>query len=152
MPKFEMEVFLPVSPDQLSSDLFLMSGVNYELSPIVKMSAPEEWASKSIAHWPVNEYVFSSIIFLFGFIPIDLHRFKLLSVNSNGFKESSKTLFNSVWSHERNILKSDSGATVRDVVYYKSKIGFLGSLLKPIYHSIFVHRHNRLKLKYAKIS
>lgn len=147
-----METSLPVNPDQLASDLLLMSGVNYELSPLLKMSAPQKWATKPISKWPVNSYIFSSTILLFGLIPIDLHRFKLLSVNGMGFKESSKTLFNSQWSHQRTISSNGSGAKVRDVVYYNSKLGFLGCLFKPLYKSIFAHRHKRLKSKYAKNS
>ena len=152
MPKFEMETSLAVSPDQLASDLLLMSGVNYELSPLLKMSVPQTWAAKPISDWPVNNNIFSSTILLFGFIPIDLHRFKFLSVHGMGFKESSKTLLNSLWSHQRTISSNGSGAKVTDVVYYKSKLGFLGYLFKPLYQSIFAHRHKRLKSKYAKIS
>ncbi|MBJ7536557.1 hypothetical protein [Marinomonas transparens] len=152
MQTFEMELFLPVEPELLKEDLFTMSGVNYELAPMIKMSAPEKWGSKAITQWPVNEEIFTSTISLFGVIPIDRHRFKLLSINSSGFIESSSSLFNSVWSHERTITKNGSGANVKDVVGYKNKIGLLGSLLKPVYRSIFTHRHKRLKLKYAKIS
>lgn len=152
MPVFEMEVTLPVNPDQLAADLLVMSGVNYELSPILRMSAPVEWAGKLISEWPVNTDLFSSRILLFGVVPIDLHRFKFLSVDGMGFKESSQTLINSLWSHERRISSNGSGAKVRDVVYYKSKSGFLGCLFKPVYRSVFAHRHKRLKLKYAKSS
>lgn len=149
MPKFGMEVSLPVSPDQLSSDLLFMSGVNYELAPILKMSAPEKWAAKPISEWPVNQGIFASKILLFGFIPIDLHRFSFLSVNLMGFKESSTSLLNSLWSHERTISANGSGATVTDVVYYKSKLGLIGYLFKPLYQSIFTYRHKRLRQKYG---
>ena len=147
-----MEVFLPVEPELLKKELFTMSGVNYELAPTVKMSAPEQWVSKSITEWPVNKEIFTSTISFFGVIPIDRHRFKLLSVSSAGFVESSSSVFNSVWSHERTITKSGSGANVKDVVGYQNKISLLGTLLKPFYRSIFTHRHKRLKLKYAKSS
>lgn len=149
MPKFEMETYLSVNPDQLATDLLNMSGVNYELSPFLKMSTPQQWSAKSIADWPVNDHIFSSSILLFGFIPIDLHRFKFTSVDGMGFTESSNTLLNSLWSHERTISITDSGAKVTDVVCYKSRLGFIGYLFKPLYQSIFAHRHKRLKQKYA---
>jgi hypothetical protein len=152
VPIFEMQVSLPVSPDILSADQLIMSGVNYELFPVLRMSSPKEWSKKAISEWPVNSDVFSSIIFLFGFIPIDVHHFKFISVNSRGFKESSKTTLNSVWLHERTILTNRYGSTVKDVVSYKSRLSFLGYILKPVYESIFVHRHKRLKLKYGKNS
>ena len=150
MPQFELEIHLPVSPGQLSSDLLSMTGVNYELSPMLQMSAPEPWALQSISEWPTNKDIFTSKISLFGLIPIDFHHFKFLSVHSQGFKESSKSLFNNLWSHERTISSSDSGSKVKDVVYYKSKLGWVGYVFKPVYKSIFIHRHKRLKSKYAK--
>lgn len=152
MPKFEMETSLPVSPDKLSADLLFMSGVNYELSPILKMSAPQKWEVEPISKWPVNSDIFSSTILLFGFLPIDLHRFNFLSVNGMGFKEASSSLLNKLWSHERTISTSGSGSKIKDVVHYKSKLGFLGNLFKPVYQAIFAHRHKRLKLKYDESS
>ena len=144
-----MEIILPVAPEQLIKELFTMSGVNYELGPIIKMSAPEEWALKPITKWPVNQELFTSTISLFGFIPIDRHRFKLLSISSAGFTESSSSLFNVVWAHERTITKNGSGAIVKDSVGYKSKIGSLSFLSMPVYRFIFNHRHRRLRQKYS---
>ena len=151
MPKFEIETPLAVSPEQLSADLLNMAGVNNELYPLLKMTAPRQWIEKPIFQWPVNSTLFSSAILLFGFIPMDVHRFKFTSVNTMGFKESSSTLINSLWLHERSILSNGDGdgATIKDVVYYKSKLAVLGRLFKPVYKWIFIHRHKRLKLKYS---
>lgn len=150
MPRIEMETSLPVSPAVLASELLTMEGVNDELSPILKMTAPQPWASKPISEWPVNSEIFSSRILLFGVMPIDLHRFKFESVHGMGFKESSKSLFNRHWSHERTIRESGSGATVKDVLHYTSQLGFLGYLFMPLYQAIFSHRHKRLKRKYVQ--
>jgi hypothetical protein len=152
MPKFEIETPLAVSPEQLSTDLLSMAGVNDELSPLLKMTAPQQWIEKPIFQWPVNIPLFSSTILLFGFIPIDVHRFKFTSVNTMGFKESSSTLFNSLWQHERSILSDGDGdgATIKDVVYYRSKLAVLGGLFKPVYRWIFIHRHKRIKFKYSE--
>ncbi|MDX1353280.1 MAG: hypothetical protein R3254_09730 [Thiomicrorhabdus sp.] len=94
---------MSVSPEQLSTELLHMSGVNYELFPIVKMSTPKAWAKKPISEWPIEDEVFASAVLLFCFIPIDLHRFRFQSVNDMGFKESSKSLLNVMWIHERKI-------------------------------------------------
>ncbi|RBP53668.1 hypothetical protein [Arenicella xantha] len=150
MPKFEIETFLSVTPEQLQAELLSMSGVNYELAPIIQMSVPEKWATTAITLWPTHENVFTSTVLLFGVLPVDRHCFKLLSVTGTGFTESSKTLLNSVWSHQRTITKHGSGANVKDVVYYTTKIPCIGSLLRPVYRSIFMHRHKRLKLRYAE--
>jgi len=88
-------------------------------------------------------------VLLLGFLPVDVHHFKLLAVDSMGIKESSQSLMNSVWSHERIISANGADAKVRDVVYYEGKVAWLGKLLQPLYRAIFVHRHKRLKSKYA---
>lgn len=150
MPRIEITTSLPVSPRLLASDLLTMQGVNFELSPILKMTCPQNWAAKPISQWPENCELFTSKILMCGFFPVDLHRFKFQSVHCMGFKESSRSLFNSHWSHERTILKTNSGAEVKDVILYENKLGILGYLFMPLYKSVFSHRHKRLKHKYVQ--
>ena len=150
MPSFEMETQLPVSSNELAHDTLKMSGVNYELGPLLKMSAPDFWQSKSITEWPTNQNLFSSNILLLGLIPIDRHFFNFKTIDSFGFKENSKSLMNSLWSHERLIKSVGSGSVIKDVIIYKSKLGILGNLFMPIYKAIFKHRHSRLRAKYSK--
>ena len=152
MPQFEMETSLALSPDQLASELLLMSGVNDELAPFLKMSAPQPWALTPISEWPMNKELFTSRVLLLGLLPIDLHRFKFVSLDRSGFKESSRTLLNAQWCHQRIISAKGSGSSVRDIVYYEGKLAIVGRLLKPLYHAIFVHRHKRLAAKYAGIN
>lgn len=106
MPRFEIESQLAVDSNNLAQDSLTMSGVNYELGPFLKMSVPDLWQSKSITEWPTKQSLFSSNILLFGFIPIDRHYFKFKTIDSFGFNESSKSLMNSLWSHERLISQS----------------------------------------------
>jgi hypothetical protein len=150
MPSFEMETQLAVSSSELAHDTLNMSGVNYELGPLLKMSAPDLWQSKSITEWPTNQNIFSSNILLLGLIPIDRHFFNFKTVDSFGFKENSKSLMNSLWSHERLIKSAGSGSVIKDVIIYQSKLGIVGNLFMPIYKAIFKHRHNRLRAKYFK--
>ena len=131
MPQFEIETSLPVEQQQLASELLRMSGINYELAPMLTMTTPDEWHSKPIVEWPVDTPVFTSTILLFGVIPIDLHSFKLISVAKTEFDEASTTLHNSLWSHKRIISADGSGAKVKDVVYFKSRVPLLDWLGKP---------------------
>lgn len=149
MPKFEIESILPLEAQTLATDLLCMTGVNYELAPSVKMSAPHPWNSKPIWEWPVGKELFSSTVLFFGLIPIDVHHFKFQSVGKAGFQESSSSLFNKVWGHERTLLACGPDTRVRDVVIFESRLGTLGYWLTPVYRWIFAHRHKRLKAKYA---
>ena len=152
MPNFEMESILKSDIERLSKELFTMKGVNEELYPIVTMSAPTIWKSKPITDWPKNTKLFKSRINFLGYIPIDLHDFEFSDISKDGFKENSSSLMNKQWKHERSIVQSGDDVIVRDRVDYESKVGLVGLLLKPVYKSIFRHRHSKLKAKYGTIS
>ena len=150
MPKFEVESDLSVEPAKLYRELLNISGVNRELAPYIKMSAPKQWSVKPICEWPVGEFLFYSRVTLFGLIPIDSHGFKFSTVSESGFSETSKTFMHKEWNHTRSIVKADEGSKVRDHIEYKSKLGFFGYILMPVFKAIFKHRHNKLKAKYGK--
>ena len=57
-----------------------MSGVNAELRPLVRMTAPAPWATRPIFDWPEQKLLFTSWILLLGVLPIDRHAFSLRSV------------------------------------------------------------------------
>jgi hypothetical protein len=152
MPSFEMKTQLTVSANELAHDTLKMSGINYELGPLLKMSAPGKWQSKPITDWPANQSLFISTILLLGLIPIDRHYFNFKKIDSFGFNENSKSLMNTLWSHERLIKSNGSGSVITDVIIYKSKLVILGNLIMPIYKAIFKHRHNRLRAKYSKLN
>ncbi len=149
MPSFEMKTQLTVSANELAHDTLNMSGINYELGPLLKMSAPDKWQSKPITDWPTNQSLFISTILLLGLIPIDRHYFNFKKIDSFGFNENSKSLMNTLWSHERLIKSNGTGSVITDVIIYKSKLVILGNLIMPIYKAIFKHRHNRLRAKYS---
>jgi hypothetical protein len=149
MPTFEIESDLPIEPMKLYRELLTIKGVNRELSPYIKMSAPKQWRAKPISEWPVGAFLFNSRVTLFGLIPIDSHGFKFSEVSESGFSETSKTLMNKEWNHTRSIVKTSAGSKVKDLVEYKSKLGFMGYLLMPFLLTIFKHRHSKLKAIYG---
>ena len=152
MPSFKIESRVNADIERLYADLLTMDGVNYELMPVVKMTTPSKWASKHLKLWPVGTELFSSVILLFGVIPVDLHRFKLSEVNESGFKERSSSLTHKEWNHNRTIKSSGSTCIVTDELEFIPKLGFLGGVLVPVYTAIFKHRHIRLEAKYGAIS
>ena len=149
MPTLELEVTLPISATQLSNDLLSMDGVNAELWPYLKMTTPKDFCANPIDQWPINKNIFTSKVLLLGVLVFDIHQFKFKSVSKMGFNESSQSLLNSVWCHDRSLKKHDSHTIVRDVVHYQCRFNLLGWLLKPVYKMLFKHRHKRLIKKYA---
>jgi len=149
MPTFEIESDLSVEPIRLYRELLNINGVNFELAPYINMSAPKQWRAKPIGEWPVGEWLFNSRVTLFGLIPIDSHCFKFSEVSESGFSEFSKTLMNKEWRHTRSIVEVASGSKVKDHIEYKSKLGFMGGILTPMFIAIFKHRHHKLKARYG---
>ena len=140
---------VPGDAATIASELLTMQGVNYELMPITRMTAPRVWRETPIPEWPVQEHLFDSVLLLFGILPFDRHRFGLLETGPSGFSESSSSLFMKAWRHDRVI--EDQGGVVRvtDSVQFEPRVKLLGALVSPIYETVFRHRHKRLTRKFG---
>ena len=149
MPSFYFSSDLPVATEDILASLN-MHGVNAELSPLVRMTAPVLYAERSILEWPVQRTLFESWVLLFGFLPIDRHAFFFEAINSNqGFSERSTSWINEYWSHERKVASLHTGCRVTDTVNYKSRVPVVDRLLKPLYQLVFWQRHKNLRGAYS---
>ncbi len=149
MHTFTFSSELQVSVDDLLRT-FTMSAVNAELRPLVRMTAPKSWASRSILEWPERQALFQSWILLFGVVPIDRHSFYFEIINpAEGFVESSSSTANSVWRHQRTVAPIRSGCRLTDTIHYQNRAPLLGALFKPLYGLVFFCRHRYLRTKYA---
>jgi len=145
---FEIRSDLAIEAHEFWSKASLTS-VNWELAPIVRMTAPPAWQSRPLATWEIGTELFKSWILLFGFLPIDRHAFRLREVSPGlGFREGSSSSVNREWLHDREIHARESGCTVIDRVSVVSRAPGITSLLMPIYRLVFWHRHRRLRRKY----
>ena len=147
--KFEISSKLEVDPDEFRRMLTLR-GVNTELSPLVRMTAPSEWSSRPIVEWPTGRTLFSSWILLFGIVPVDRHSFYLKSIDSRrGFVEESSSLVNSLWRHHRYFDQSGETCEVTDTLEFECRLPLLARLLAPVYRFVFRHRHKVLRRNYS---
>ena len=129
-----------------------MDGVNAELRPLVRMTAPKQWREQSILQWPTKRPLFKSWVLLFGFFPIDLHSFRLEDADSTtGFREDSSTSTNKIWQHERTVESVSGGCRVTDRVNFENRIPILGTVFKPVYVAVFAHRHRYLRNTFGVI-
>ena len=126
-----------------------MKGVNYELGPLIKMTAPGQWRNRPISEWPEKKRLFNSVILLFGVWPLDLHKIYFHRIQSNGFQERSSSLSYKQWVHERTILQEGEGCRVKDRVEFHMRLPFMGPVMRPVYLFIFQRRHRRLKRKFG---
>ncbi|GAA3966087.1 hypothetical protein [Allohahella marinimesophila] len=140
---------LQVGADELLATLN-MAGVNEEIAPFLKMTAPAGWATRPIEAWPERTSLFSSWILLFGIVPLDKHTFFFRSIDpASGFSESSSSLMHSCWEHQREIDGSEFACRISDTVNFKCRVPGLAVLLAPIYRAVFRHRHRRLRMRYG---
>ncbi|MEM7184986.1 MAG: hypothetical protein AAF518_29095 [Spirochaetota bacterium] len=130
-----------------------MPGVNYELFPIVRMTTPKKYQRSHIENWEVDKPLFTSWILLGCFLPWDLHFFQLQKAEEEkSFNERSSSLTQKIWHHDR-ILRplADSSCELTDKVNFIPRVAFLGYVMRPIFHSIFKHRHKRLVKKFGSV-
>lgn len=147
--QFRVSSTLNLSPSDIEG-LLTMEGVNAELKPFIQMTVPSEWSSKAIFEWPVGRELFSSWILLFGFFPMDKHTFFFQEVDRRrGFSEASTSLTNKVWRHHREIDFDTKLCVVTDTAEFHPRFGPLAYVLLPVYHSVFKHRHKRLRSKFG---
>jgi len=147
--KFEVSSNLKISPENVD-ELLTMKGVNREMSPLIRMTAPSEWSSKPIFEWPAGKVLFSSWILLFGILPIDRHTFFFQSIDrQRGFAESSSSITNKVWHHRRDIKMNEALPQITDTVEFKCRLPMLAYVLAPVYRFIFTHRHRVLRSYYG---
>lgn len=150
MPSFMFETPLDAKVELLSQDLLNMKGVNYELSPIVRMTVPRDWAYERLSNWPVDKELFVSVVLLLGVLPVDLHFFRMSEAGCYGFQENSASLMNRTWMHNRRIEAIGGASKVIDIVEYQSRMPFLAVVMMPLYKFIFAHRHAKLVAKYGR--
>ena len=148
--KFSIESIVPVSPDVFWSRMSI-SSVNAELAPLIRMTAPRQWREAHIETWPIDRKLFTSVILLFGILPVDVHSFRLQWTDpSRGFREASSTWLHKEWVHERTTRSCTGGCVVSDSVSVQTRLPFLTWLLLPIYRAVFRHRHRKLLAIYRR--
>lgn len=127
--------------------------VNWELWPLVRMTAPAPWLDKPLLQWPTGQILFTSWVLLLGILPIDRHRFYLDAVDpAVGFAENSNTWTNRQWQHVRKLENTAEGCRITDTLHFQCRLSLLGHVLKPVYQWVFEHRHRRLRRRYHAIA
>jgi hypothetical protein len=127
-----------------------MSGVNLELHPWVRMTAPAEFARMSLIDAPPEEVtrplLFRSVLLAFCCLPFDVHSFHLSRViPDEGFNEHSTSWMQKTWMHRRRILPaSGGGCVVTDELAIEPRLFFMAPLVRAVVGFLFRHRHRRL--------
>ena len=123
-----------------------LEGVNYELAPWMRMTAPRG-AELSPAVVPLGQRWFRSWILLFGVVPFDYDDLCVERIDPGcGFVERSTMLSARRWEHERTLQPLANGGTrLADRVSFVPRLPGTARLHRPVIAAIFRHRHQRLE-------
>jgi ligand-binding SRPBCC domain-containing protein len=120
-----------------------LQGVNYELAPWVRMTAPRT-ARPSLADAPIGTQAFASVLLLFGVFPFDVHHLFFERVYEFGFDEESWSWLNRRWRHERRIVPNADGTKVTDRLTVEPRLA-PKVLVALLVRQLFLSRHRRLR-------
>lgn len=122
-----------------------MSGVNRELMPLLRMTAPPAYADLSLEQAPLGEVLFQSWLLLFGLLPFDRHALRLERLLPGvGFDEDSTSLLQRVWRHRRRVQATAGGCRVVDELEVLPRLA-PAFIVRALVRTVFMHRHRRLR-------
>jgi ligand-binding SRPBCC domain-containing protein len=126
-------------------------GVNDELMPLARMTAPSGVDSLQPADVVPGQRMFRSWILLLGLVPIDYDDVTLVRLDAGrGFLERSPMLSQRSWEHERIIEpEGPSACRISDRVRFEPRLPIPPALLRPLYRFVFRHRHRRLRRRFG---
>lgn len=143
---------LSASVERVWAHAVSMDGVNFELSPWVRMSVPRERAQKTIADAPLEQEAFVSTLCALGVFPFDRHHLTVASMeNGRSFSERSWSLLQRSWWHDRSLLgPSPDTCTLTDRLRVVPRVTASAGLVRTIVNRLFEHRHERLCRKFGQ--
>ena len=141
---------LAAPPEVVWARVSTVAGVNSELRPIVRMTAPR--GLDSLVHTDVvlGARLFRSWILLFGLVPIDYDDLTLVRLDpGRGFHERSPMLSQRVWEHERTLEPEGTVCLLTDRLRFEPRPPIPAALVERVVRLLFRHRHRRLRERFG---
>jgi hypothetical protein len=89
-------------------------------------------------------------VLLFGLVPVDRHAYGTLEYEeAAGIVETSSSVINRVWKHQRTSAPIEGGCELVDRLEFLPRVPAMAFILKPAYLCVFRHRHAYLRSRYA---
>lgn len=132
-------------------DATRFGGINGELLPLMRMTAPREWADRTINDAQPGQRLFRSWLLLFGVIPVDYDDLGIAEIGpGHRFLERSQMLSATLWEHERAVTEEGADRSrVTDRLRFVARWRPLGPVLRWFVPIVFTHRHRRLRRRYG---
>jgi hypothetical protein len=121
-------------------------GVNWELGPWLRMTAPADIDSMEPEQVPLGRKWFRSWVLLFKVIPVDYDDLVVVEIDPGaGFLERSSMLTMRVWQHDRRLNPEGDGTRVTDRLTFTPRRLVSRRLARAVIGFLFRHRHKRLR-------
>lgn len=140
---------LPAAPDLVWRHATRFAGINGELYPWLRMTAPPGVTALDPGTIEPGRPLFRSWLLLGGVLPVeydDLVPDEI--VPGRRFLERSSMLTSRVWEHERTVEPLDGGTRLTDRVSFAPRWEPLRPLMASVVGFLFRHRHRRLARRY----
>src|SRR4051794_37088654 len=119
----ERQSVLAASQAKVWERVSTFEGINDELRPVLRMTAPARVRLLDPAEVVLGERLFRSWVLLFGVLPIDYDDLTLIALEpGRGFHERSRMLSMRVWEHERTLEPDGAGCLVRDRLSFEPRL------------------------------
>ncbi len=143
--RLEFRSALKAPPPECWAWATSLAGITAELSPLMRMTAPEGVANILDLKVEPGKPLFRSRVYLFGVIPVDRSDLTLLEIEpGRRFQEQSPMLSMKLWRHERTIEPAQSGGSVlTDRLEFEPRL--FSGLVKRLIETVFTHRHKVLR-------
>jgi ligand-binding SRPBCC domain-containing protein len=150
MRSVQQESVLAARPDAVWARVSTFAGINDELRPLMRMTAPARVRALEPADVVLGERVFRSWVLLFGVLPIDYDDLTLIALEpGRGFHERSSMLSMRVWEHERWLSAEGEGCRIVDRLSFQPRLPGMGPLIERFIRMTFRHRHKRLRRRFG---
>jgi hypothetical protein len=143
---FQIQSTLTASPADVWKHISSMSGANYELGPLMRMTHPSGLERLDQETVPLGQRLFRSYILAFGILPVDWDDLAFESITpGSGFSERSSMATARLWRHRRWIEPlAAGGCRLEDHLTWAPRIPGTGFVHRAIVPTLFRHRHRRL--------
>jgi len=138
------------SPEQVWAHATSMAGINDELRPWLRMTAPAgltDLASEPVLGRPW----FHSWLLAFGVVPCERMHLCLVELDLEGRRlvEQSQMVWMRSWRHERAVEALEGGCRITDRVTPVPRIPGLGGVARAGVRALFQHRHRVLRARFG---
>jgi ligand-binding SRPBCC domain-containing protein len=141
----EVSTRVGADPARVWDRVASIEGVNHELGPWLRMTAPPGVDQIDLDEVPLGKRWFRSRVLLFGVVPVDYDDLTVAELEpGRRFLERSTMFSMRVWQHERVLEPDGDGTFVTDRLTFTPRALVSKGVARRVVRAIFRHRHRRL--------